>query len=322
MSRYLCWAIIGGFVCTSLALCVTAGLAVNFAPSQLIGCLVCLGARQYVMVRMPQWRGDVADIFELIAQLILVSMFGAIASYAIAAMTSGYADAQLVAWDKMIGFDWLAAYRFVESYPLLAMLLGIAYLSMFLSPLIVIVGLCFHGKAGHARAMLATYVAALCVTLIGFAFFAAKTPLNYLIDGPAGHIPATGNLHTPTIEALRAGTLTTIDTSQLVGLIAFPSFHAASAILFIGFAWPVRWLRMVMILTNGAMLVATPVEGAHYLIDVIAGIALGAAFVLVASRWRSIAQAGSAFAAGRAWIPAMRPVRSESSLGKKTAELR
>jgi membrane-associated phospholipid phosphatase len=76
------------------------------------------------------------------------------------------------------------------------------------------------------------------------------------------------------IEALRAGTTHSVSLATLTGLIAFPSFHTSAAILMIWAAWPLAWLRLPVLAVNGAMLAATPVEGAHYLIDMIGGGAL------------------------------------------------
>jgi membrane-associated phospholipid phosphatase len=59
-------------------------------------------------------------------------------------------------------------------------------------------------------------------------------------------------------------------------VITFPSLHAALAMIITAAVWPVRFLRWPIVVLNAAMLVATPVDGAHYLIDVLAGIAVAA----------------------------------------------
>jgi membrane-associated phospholipid phosphatase len=47
--------------------------------------------------------------------------------------------------------------------------------------------------------------------------------------------------------------------------------------------WPVAVLRWVFVALNTMMLIATPIDGSHYLIDVLAGIAL-ALFCLIAAQ--------------------------------------
>jgi membrane-associated phospholipid phosphatase len=52
-------------------------------------------------------------------------------------------------------------------------------------------------------------------------------------------------------------------------------------------AWgflPLRWLRMPMVLLNVAMIVSAIVIGGHYLVDVIAGIAVAGAGIAAAGR--------------------------------------
>jgi PAP2 superfamily len=47
--------------------------------------------------------------------------------------------------------------------------------------------------------------------------------------------------------------------------------------------WPVRWMRPIALIANGAMLAATPIDGGHYFIDLFAGIAV-AVLAVVAAR--------------------------------------
>ena len=58
------------------------------------------------------------------------------------------------------------------------------------------------------------------------------------------------------------------------GLICFPSFHTTGGILFMWALWPLRWARWPGIAVNVIMLAAIPIIGSHYLIDMIAGVAL------------------------------------------------
>jgi membrane-associated phospholipid phosphatase len=84
------------------------------------------------------------------------------------------------------------------------------------------------------------------------------------------------------IPALRLHHVSGIDLGALRGLVCAPSFHTASAVLYMWAAWPVVQLRRVVVPLNCAMLLATPIEGTHYLSDMIAGAAVaGCAIVVV-----------------------------------------
>ncbi len=58
-------------------------------------------------------------------------------------------------------------------------------------------------------------------------------------------------------------------------LISFPSWHAAAAVIFMLSAWSVPVLRWLGLVLNVLMLAATPVQGAHYISDMIVGAGIG-----------------------------------------------
>jgi hypothetical protein len=81
----------------------------------------------------------------------------------------------------------------------------------------------------------------------------------------------------------RDGALRHLDHFGLGGIVTFPSFHAASAVLYAWALWPARWMRPIVVLAFTAMLAATPINGGHYFIDIIAGTAI-AVLAIVAAR--------------------------------------
>jgi hypothetical protein len=95
------------------------------------------------------------------------------------------------------------------------------------------------------------------------------------------------------IPQVRDGSLRYLELFKLAGVIAFPSFHAVSAVLFAWAFAPVRVWGPVALVLNGLMLASTPVLGGHYLVDVVGGIALAVASIAFANwdikhsgRWR------------------------------------
>jgi hypothetical protein len=60
-----------------------------------------------------------------------------------------------------------------------------------------------------------------------------------------------------------------ISPREAKGLIGFPSYHAVLALLVIWFSWRLRLLRWPAILLNLAVLLATPIQGGHHLVDVL-----------------------------------------------------
>uniref|UniRef100_UPI0026256566 phosphatase PAP2 family protein n=1 Tax=Novosphingobium sp. TaxID=1874826 RepID=UPI0026256566 len=78
------------------------------------------------------------------------------------------------------------------------------------------------------------------------------------------------------IPALRAHAIQAIDLGTVQGIVCAPSFHTASAVILMVTAWPFPALRRVIVPVNIAMLLSTPVEGTHYLTDMLLGAAVAA----------------------------------------------
>ncbi|QNQ08078.1 phosphatase PAP2 family protein [Sphingomonas alpina] len=251
-----------------------AGLSIDFASSGMRGVLMA----SVILLALRRDRIDnmvlrtLTDIMECLGLLSLLSLLGALASYAVAATTTGYVDHLLAAIDASLGFDWVAFYRFFAHNPAVAHLAILAYSNIFYSPAVILVALVVTGRRDRAHIFLMAYAIALTATVAAFALFPAQGALLYYIGWKPDFMPAIGLDHVMVIANLRSGAMTVINPATLSGLISFPSFHAAAALLFIWAAWPLKLLRWPMVAINVAMLFATPVHGCHYLIDVIGGL--------------------------------------------------
>ena len=78
----------------------------------------------------------------------------------------------------------------------------------------------------------------------------------------------------------------------LKGIITFPAFHAASAILL---TYPCRHCKPLfgaVRVINGLMLISIPTEGGHYLVDVIAGVLVAVLSIFAFRKMRQFKFAG------------------------------
>jgi membrane-associated phospholipid phosphatase len=75
------------------------------------------------------------------------------------------------------------------------------------------------------------------------------------------------------LTRLRDGTFHRFDLMHTEGLISMPSYHAILGTLTVLACWPTR-ARWPVFAFNVVMLIATVHSGAHYLVDVLAGILL------------------------------------------------
>ena len=218
---------------------------------------------------------DCAGYYAIFTVMALV---GAVASYPIAALTHGYADPLLARVDTALGFNWIAWYEVVANHRILQ-LLGIAcYESIYLTPAALLGWFALHGQRGEAHRFLASFWLAAVLTLAAFALMPAVGPFSYLWHQPITYMPMSELWQPDLIPALREHTVHAIDLGQLRGIVSAPSFHAAAATLYLRTAWRAGAMRWPLVAVVSAMLLATPVEGTHYLTDMI----LGAGVALVA----------------------------------------
>jgi membrane-associated phospholipid phosphatase len=222
----------------------------------------------------------ISDALVLFGQLFIVTGLGLLLTYAASAIPLPYRDAEFHAFDLWLGFDRVAWHEFLDSHPLVLEILNAAYYSMapqsFVVPLVLIAArqmprlqeyAMAYGLALIATALIASFVPAMN------AFVYVDLPARGLTEPPAGTYS-----YFPTLEALRHGSLRNLPLYGFEGLVSFPSFHTANAILYAWATWKLRIGRWLFLLLNGLMIVSTPIDGGHYILDLFGGgaVALGA----------------------------------------------
>ena len=233
---------------------------------------VIVAVRYAVRDAEAGWPRIARDFSEYIGLFGAICLLGAMASYPIAAMNHGFADARLEAIDRGLRFDWIAWYDMVAAHPGLQLVGRSVYDSIFVTPAILLGYFAVTGAQAEARRFILAFWLAAVLTLCLFSLMPAQGPLAFLWHGPVPYMPVSALYQAELIPALRDHALSSIDPGQLRGLVCAPSFHAASATLFGATAWmAARPLRWPLVTLNAAMLLATPVEGTHYLADLIAG---------------------------------------------------
>ena len=224
------------------------------------------------------------------AVLTCMALAGAVASYPIAALTQGSIDPMLARSDAALGFDWVALYEFVAGHPLLQHLGAAAYGSIYVIPAVLLGWFALTGQRCEAHRFLASFWLAAVITLALFCLMPAMGPFAYLWHGPIRYMPVSELYQTDLIPALRAHIFHSIELNKLRGLVSAPSFHAAAGVLYLRTAWRAGAVRWPMLWLAGAMLLATPVEGTHYLTDMLigAGVAVLAMAVIDAVLGRQV----------------------------------
>lgn len=259
------------------------------ASSLVIPCLfaglMVLASAAYRHIRN---RADLAAMFIAIAHMILFTAVGSILSYMLTAHGSDAMwDAQLVAWDIALGFDWHAYMAFIDNSPTLATLYSLAYKSLIPQIIILVCALGFSGEVRKMRVVI--FAAMLCglITIILSALMPALGNLAYFGIVPDAYVhidPRAGYVHIDPVNALRDGSLRTIDLATTEGIITFPSYHAGLAMVTLWGFSRVPLLRVFGVPLATLTIFATPVDGCHYLVDVLGGILIALLSVALARR--------------------------------------
>ncbi len=206
-------------------------------------------------------------------QMTLFTIIGVVLSYALAARAGPLWDDRLAAADRALGFDWPAVFHAADGSVAALWIGGIAYHSLTVQMIVAIVVLSATGRNDRLR------IAIVAAILSGF--------VTILISGVT---PAMGNVFDPAryrhlwssvawmeqdmLRGLRVGTWRTLDLSQLMGIVSFPSYHATLPVILSWAQRDIRGWRLVAPVWAGLTIMATPLFGGHYGVDVVAGIGL------------------------------------------------
>jgi PAP2 superfamily len=223
--------------------------------------------------RWPRQAVRLRETLLTLAGLVAFSAASALLSYLAVSAKAPLIDTQLASIDQALGFDWSKLARGVAHFAWLSEIFWWAYRSAILQIIVVVVVLGCKGQLERMREFTTLFV-------VGGLF----------CIGVSGFVPALGPWHAadPALfdrgmvwhfEALRSGALPILEIGNMQGLVSMPSFHAMSAVFLAHAMRGLKGWSSLFIALNAFMIAATPTEGGHYLIDVLAGIAGAIAFI-------------------------------------------
>ena len=207
-------------------------------------------------------------------QMTLFTILGVVLAYLMAAGGGALWDDWLGAADARLGFDWPAILTMADHLPAPVLLTaGLAYHSLVLQMIACVVVLAGTGRLGRLQTTISAAILAGGVTIL-----------------LSGMLPAAGNLFDPDqygrlwpsvawgdrnlIAGLRDGSIRTLDLSHMTGIVSFPSYHAALPVILVWGLYPITRLRAPAAIWAILTIVATPLFGGHYAVDVLAGLLL------------------------------------------------
>jgi hypothetical protein len=294
LTNRLCWAITIALAMIVLAIVLVTPLrfTANTIPMGVIVVFWCLViAVTYTVVMRNVIIASIANGLALLGAFsFILTVYSYGTSYLGASIS--LKDAYFAAADAAVGLNWIEFLYWLNDRPTLTKILNAVYLSIFAQAVVLVPTLVASGEYRRLyTSILAFQISGIiCVT------FACIVPAigayDYFKITAATHHPdivlATMDSHVQDVLRLRSN-LPVIPLDNLQGILVFPSFHAALAILLAWAFWCVPVARWIGLLTNAMMLAATPISGGHYFVDIPAGILIAVlAITLSRSWWRSL----------------------------------
>jgi membrane-associated phospholipid phosphatase len=229
----------------------------------------------------------IAAMMTVLVQLLLFTFVGGPLSYLMASLGLPLWDATLFNWDRALGLDWRAYLDAVNASPLLGVSFTIAYQSIKLQMILAVFLLALVGRLRDLQVFAAAVVITGLITVLWSGLMPAMAMFVHLGLTAADYpnlSPAAAHVHVSAMEGLRNGSLRDIVPLTFEGIITFPSYHAALGVIFLRAFWSVPWVRWPGAVLNTAMIAATPIDGGHYFVDVLAGVAIAVIVLAVCYR--------------------------------------
>jgi membrane-associated phospholipid phosphatase len=269
---------------------VMAGLASSLAP-------LSFALLWNESARWP----NMAHAANVLSQLIATSMLIAPLTYISASLDYPLQDRNLFAIDQFFGLDWRSYLDAVDGHRL-GDIYNFGYRTFSWQPLLIPILLCLSGNAARAYQFSLAFILTVMLTVVISMFLPATGAYAFLGLSPSDypHLhPVDDFDHMRHLPLVREGKMRVLEIGQLTGIVTFPSFHAAAAMLYLWALWAIRWMRPIALICNVLLLMSTPIDGGHYFIDVIAGITLAILSILAVRRLSRAFQRGL----GRSGLP-------------------
>lgn len=211
------------------------------------------------------------------AFLLTFSANAAVTSYLVTSLNLPLIDDHLIAFDRMIGFDWEAYVGFVNARPAIGTVSSLLYITTLSQVALAVLVLGLTGPLKSAGRFVSAVALSAMACIIISGLLPAGGALATIAPAPeffGANAPVVDLAYKQTFFDLRSGAERLISLDQPRGLIAFPSYHCTLSVLLILACWPLRILRWPVFVVNVLIVLTTPIDGGHHLADAFGGIAV------------------------------------------------
>jgi hypothetical protein len=259
--------------------------AAAYGRPALIG-LVLLGAAVFYQTRRPD-----PKIVAMLAGASFLIFFSAAANLLnnfLLTVAGARIDAQLDAADRALGFDWYRLMLLMADHPVLNGWLFQVYNVALPEIALLVVILAWSGKVDktYRFCLAVAFGALICISV--WALMPSFGAMSlYTLPQDVAHrleIALTCEFGKAQVAMLRDGPgYITLDPLH-GSLIGFPSYHGVLALLVIWYARGMPRLFWPLLVINALILISTPIQGGHHLVDVLASFPVAALSIFAAAR--------------------------------------
>ncbi|MFE3836302.1 phosphatase PAP2 family protein [Pseudogemmobacter sonorensis] len=257
----------------ALALVAAMGRVVEwggFLPG-LLGAVAIIAVGVYARAwRRMKRLGDVAvGIGLFMGFTAIVALF----IYALFPLPRPMIDHELLGLDAMLGYDWVAFVEALARWPAIGSFLGWLYMSS-LAQIILVIALL--GAMGRETALHRFLMVGMLTMILAVAIWwtwPSVGPSAWRLPDPAA-AERIGLVFSPRYGAILLHLVqegpAVIRVEEIMGMVAFPSYHIVMAWMVLWYAWRTP-LSLPFLASGIAMVPATLSHGGHHLVDLIAG---------------------------------------------------
>jgi PAP2 superfamily len=205
---------------------------------------------------------------------VVFTIVGSVFNYLLLPIQGERIDPLLMQIDAQLGYSWSGLVTWASHHPPIGALLQFVYLSSMPQLIIVILVLGFSKRRDDLHRFLLTGLIAALITIGFWGFFPSSGPAAWEVlpkEVLASLPTVVGPGYGAELNRLASEGVTYITPNEVLGLIAFPSFHTVMALLSVCFMARFQKVMPVFVALNILMVPAILIHGGHHLTDIFGG---------------------------------------------------
>jgi membrane-associated phospholipid phosphatase len=217
--------------------------------------------------------------------LISFSASAGVLNYFLMTVAGARIDTQLAEVDQMLGIYWPALMQFAEAHPLANRILFLAYASLLPQTAVLINCLGFISRPNEIYKFCLALALGAGITIAFWTWAPSFGAFSlYPVYATSQFVLAVDANYARDLLDLLSNGPGRISPYEIKGLVAFPSFHTALAVIVTYYAWNIKYLRWIFLVVNSLVVISIPIQGGHHVIDIVGGFAVAFLAIALTSR--------------------------------------